>query len=139
MLFQGSQMERKLYDHYPLVFAFMQLIIYWLCDVFFHEFLQPKTPATPKVQNATTKTLFVGNLSFKIERADVYVFFPKCIIKIFCICYLISKLFRENFFKDCGEVVDVRFSSDENGKFKGFGHVEFATAEAAQNVSLCTG
>ena len=45
------------------------------------------------------------------------------------------KLFRENFFQDCGEVVDVRLASDEDGKFKGFGHVEFATAEAAQSVS----
>lgn len=47
------------------------------------------------------------------------------------------KLCRENFFKDCGEVVDVRFSSDEDGRFKGFGHVEFATGEAAQKVSIC--
>jgi len=44
-------------------------------------------------------------------------------------------LFRENFFEGCGEVVDVRLATDEDGKFKGFGHVEFATAEAAQSVS----
>jgi len=43
---------------------------------------------------------------------------------------------RENFFKDCGEVVDVRLATDEDGRFKGFGHVEFATVEAAQNVSF---
>lgn len=47
------------------------------------------------------------------------------------------KLSREGFFKDAGEVVDVRFATDDTGKFKGFGHVEFATAEAAQNVSFC--
>lgn len=42
---------------------------------------------------------------------------------------------RKNFFKDAGEVVDVRFATDrETGDFKGFGHVEFATVEAAQNV-----
>lgn len=45
---------------------------------------------------------------------------------------------RENFFKDCGEVVDVRFATrPEDGSFKGFGHVEFATVEAAQKVSIC--
>jgi len=45
-------------------------------------------------------------------------------------------LCRDNFFKDAGEVVDVRFASDTDGRFKGFGHVEFATAEAAQKVSF---
>ena len=43
---------------------------------------------------------------------------------------------RKEFFKDAGEVVDVRFSYEPDGRFKGFGHVEFATAEAAQKVSL---
>lgn len=42
--------------------------------------------------------------------------------------------FRENFFKDAGEVVDVRFATDHEGNFKGFGHVEFSTAEAALKV-----
>ncbi|NMR87051.1 hypothetical protein HKB06_14790 [Vibrio parahaemolyticus] len=50
-------------------------------------------------------------MPFSVERADV-----------------------EDFFKDAGEVVDVRFATDDTGKFKGFGHVEFATAEAAQNA-----
>lgn len=45
--------------------------------------------------------------------------------KIFC---------RENFFKDAGEVVDVRLATNEEGNFKGYGHVEFATAEAAKKV-----
>ncbi|XP_068666485.1 nucleolin 2-like [Aristolochia californica] len=31
----------------------------------------------------------------------------------------------EEFFKDAGEVVDVRFSIGEDGRFRGFGHVEF--------------
>ena len=43
---------------------------------------------------------------------------------------------RNNFFKDAGEVVDVRFATDAEGNFKGFGHVEFATAEAAQKVDF---
>lgn len=41
---------------------------------------------------------------------------------------------RENFFQDVGEVIDVRFSVDYDGRFKGFGHVEFSTAEAAKKV-----
>ena len=57
---------------------------------------------------------------------------------ILCTIFLILQLSRENFFKDCGEVVDVRLATDDTGRFKGFGHVEFATAEAAQNVSFCT-
>ncbi|KAL1327374.1 hypothetical protein AAHE18_13G297600 [Arachis hypogaea] len=40
----------------------------------------------------------------------------------------------EEFFKDCGEVVDVRFSVDDTGRFKRFRHVEFAIAEAAQSA-----
>ncbi|RYR63124.1 hypothetical protein Ahy_A04g020915 isoform C [Arachis hypogaea] len=40
----------------------------------------------------------------------------------------------EEFFKDCGEVVDVRFSVDDTGRFKRFRHVEFSIAEAAQSA-----
>ncbi|KAJ6413434.1 hypothetical protein OIU84_006268 [Salix udensis] len=72
----------------------------------------PKTPVTPVAsENAGSKTLFVGNLSFQVERADV-----------------------ENFFKEAGEVADVRFALDADQRFKGFGHVEFTTAEAAQKA-----
>lgn len=36
-----------------------------------------------------------------------------------------------------GEVVDVRFAVDrEENHFKGFGHVEFATAEEAKKVRV---
>ncbi|XP_050372047.1 nucleolin 1-like isoform X3 [Argentina anserina] len=69
----------------------------------------PKTPAS--ADTSSSKTLFVGNLSFNIEQSDV-----------------------EAFFKDVGQVVDVRFSSDPDGRFKGFGHVEFATAEEARKA-----
>lgn len=50
--------------------------------------------------------------------------------------YLSNKycLVRENFFKEAGEIAQIRLASDREGKFKGFGHVEFATAEAAQDV-----
>ncbi|XP_013637896.1 PREDICTED: nucleolin 1-like [Brassica oleracea var. oleracea] len=71
---------------------------------------QLKTPSTPATGGS--KTLFVANLSFNVERSDV-----------------------ENFFKDVGDVVDVRFAmSKDDGRFRGFGHVEFATAEQAQKA-----
>ncbi|CAN8288486.1 unnamed protein product [Cochlearia groenlandica] len=70
----------------------------------------PKTPSTPAAGGQ--KTLFAANLSFQIERADV-----------------------ENFFKEAGQVVDVRFAtSRDDGTFRGFGHVEFASAEEAQKA-----
>ena len=43
------------------------------------------------------------------------------------------------FFKNVGQVVDVRLSSDADGNFKGYGHVEFATAEEAQKVDVLIG
>ncbi|KAK1351300.1 hypothetical protein POM88_054487 [Heracleum sosnowskyi] len=73
----------------------------------------PQTPRGPQVVATGTKTLFVGNLSFSIQRADM-----------------------EAFFKDLGEVVDVRFALGGDENFKGFGHVEFATFEAAQAESV---
>lgn len=48
--------------------------------------------------------------------------------------FLLS-LCRSEFFKEAGEVVDVRLAAADDGRFKGFGHVEFATEEAAQKVS----
>lgn len=60
---------------------------------------------------------------------------------ILCTVFLISILSREFLFKNCGEIVDIRLHTDHNGRFKGHGHVEFATTEAAQKVSyiiLCS-
>ncbi|KAM7265355.1 hypothetical protein ACFE04_003038 [Oxalis oulophora] len=72
---------------------------------------ESKTPVAAPAQSGGSKTLFVGNLSYQVEQSDV-----------------------EKFFKSAGEVVDVRFAQDPEGNFKGFGHVEFATAEAAQKA-----
>ncbi|XP_071695585.1 uncharacterized protein [Rutidosis leptorrhynchoides] len=69
----------------------------------------PQTPATG------SKTLFMGNLSFSIEENDVI-----------------------NFFKDAGEVVQVRFAMRDNC-FAGYGHVEFATPDAAQKALKLNG
>ncbi|RVW64679.1 Nucleolin 2 [Vitis vinifera] len=76
----------------------------------------PKKNDTDVEMSTGSKTLFVSNLSFSIQKEDV-----------------------EHFFKDAGEVVDVRFSSDADGRFKGFGHVEFATPEAAQKALKVNG
>ncbi|KAG2305049.1 hypothetical protein Bca52824_033700 [Brassica carinata] len=71
---------------------------------------QPKTPSTPATGGS--KTLFVANLPFQVERSDV-----------------------EEFFKEAGQVVDVRFAmSKDDGRFRGFGHVEFASAGEAQKA-----
>ncbi|CAL5340699.1 unnamed protein product [Camellia sinensis] len=41
---------------------------------------------------------------------------------------------KVDFFKDAGEIVQIRFALDYEGAFKGYGHVEFATVAAAQKV-----
>ncbi|KAL2946254.1 hypothetical protein AAZX31_20G003400 [Glycine max] len=73
----------------------------------------PKMLSTPNERNAGSKTIVTRNLSYSVERADL-----------------------ENLFKPCGEVVDVRLHTDAEGRFRGFGHVEFATAEAAQKSKI---
>ncbi|CAI8605296.1 unnamed protein product [Vicia faba] len=72
---------------------------------------KPKSPATTNETNGASKTIYVRNLSYIVERADM-----------------------EEIFKDCGEIVDVRLHTDRDGNFKGHGHVQFATAEAAQKA-----
>ncbi|WVZ25723.1 hypothetical protein V8G54_004267 [Vigna mungo] len=64
--------------------------------------------ATLKEENASSKTIYVKNLSYRVEKADL-----------------------ENFFKECGEIVEVRLHRDNEGRLKGIGHITFATAEAA--------
>lgn len=49
--------------------------------------------------------------------------------------YIFHVVYSKQFFEEAGEVVDVRLSTFEDGSFKGYGHVEFATAEAAQKVN----
>lgn len=50
---------------------------------------------------------------------------------------MISTFCRVNLLGNCGEIVNVRFGLDRDGRFRGFGHVEFATKEAAEKVSTC--
>ncbi|XP_050904415.1 nucleolin 1 isoform X2 [Lathyrus oleraceus] len=72
---------------------------------------KPKSPVTPNETKGTSKTVYVGNLSYTVERADM-----------------------EKLFKDYGEIVDVRLHTDCQGKFIGHAHVQFATEEAAQKA-----
>ncbi|XP_050904417.1 nucleolin 1 [Lathyrus oleraceus] len=72
---------------------------------------KPKSPVTPNETKGTLKTVYVGNLSYTVERADM-----------------------EKLFKGYGEIVDIRLHTDREGKFKGNGHVQFATEESAQKL-----
>ncbi|CAL5189998.1 unnamed protein product [Lathyrus oleraceus] len=72
---------------------------------------KPKSPVTPNETKGTLKTVYVGNLSYTVERADM-----------------------EKLFKGYGEIVDIRLHTDREGKFKGNGHVQFATEESAQKA-----
>ncbi|URD78782.1 hypothetical protein MUK42_32288 [Musa troglodytarum] len=74
------------------------------------EMKGPKTP-TSQIQTTGSRTIFVGNLSYNVGQDDV-----------------------SEFFKVAGEVVDVRMARADDGSFKGFGHVEFATEEAVQKA-----
>ncbi|KAI3963494.1 hypothetical protein MKW98_022916 [Papaver atlanticum] len=59
-----------------------------------------------------SKTLIAKHLSLSITKSDVI-----------------------KFFKQAGEIIDVRFSSLDNGKFSGHCHIEFATEEGAEKVN----
>ena len=65
------------------------------------------TPGKPNDDNVSS--IFIGNLSWTVEEEHV----REC-------------------FANCGEILSVRFSTDrETGEFRGFGHVDFDTPDAA--------
>ncbi|XP_027913240.1 nucleolin 1-like isoform X2 [Vigna unguiculata] len=72
---------------------------------------QSKMHSTLEAQKATSETIYVANLSYSAEQTDM-----------------------EFLFKECGEIVDIRLHTDDKGLFKGYAHVKFATAEAAQKA-----
>lgn len=57
--------------------------------------MQPKTPSTPKDQSGESKTLFVGNLSFQVEQADVYVKVAFCYVIFILIIFLLDTFYCE--------------------------------------------
>lgn len=56
-------------------------------------------------------TLFVGNVSFNTDQNSI----------------------RE-FFSECGDIKDVRIAMGDDGRPKGFAHIEFESVEAAQKA-----
>ena len=73
--------------------------------------------AVAKPEDGSTKTIFVGNLSWAVDN---------------------DRLSQE--FADCGEVVSARVQLDRNtGKSRGFGYVTFATAEAVDAAIALNG
>ena len=62
-------------------------------------------------------TIFVGNLGFRTEQWAI-----------------------EEFFKGCGTISSVRIAQDENGRSRGFAHVEFSSnAEAVEGMKRAGG
>ena len=55
----------------------------------------------------TEYSIFVGNISYNCTENDL-----------------------KNFFKDCGQIADIRLAKKENGKLKGFAHVDFENKES---------
>jgi len=72
---------------------------------------------TPSNYDGEKHTIFVGNLGFKTTEQSV-----------------------KNFFKDCGNVVDVRIAKDrDTGKSKGFCHVDFDASTAVEKAKAKAG
>lgn len=65
--------------------------------------------------NEDSKTIFVGNLSFKSTSEDL-----------------------KDFFSTCGKVIEARVAANE-GKSKGFGHVEFEDRSGVENALKISG
>lgn len=61
--------------------------------------------------DSKTKTIFVGNLSFNSTEEDI-----------------------KSFFESCGPIVSVRLAMGDNGRAKGFCHIDFETEEAVENA-----
>ncbi|MCL7040211.1 hypothetical protein MKW94_017748 [Papaver nudicaule] len=73
---------------------------------------EPATSFTTPIRNTgATKTLIANNLPPSIDRSAVI-----------------------SFFKQAGDIVDVRLAYFEDGNFRHSGHIEFATEEAAKKA-----
>jgi len=71
----------------------------------------------PDYGSKDERTVFVGNLSYEIQEDNLY-----------------------EFFKDCGEIVAVRWVSDrETNQFKGCGFVEFSETSAVEKAVALNG
>ena len=61
-------------------------------------------------------SIFIGNLSFKTNEDGI-----------------------KNLFEDCGKIIDIRIAKREDGKPRGFAHVDFDSNEALENALGKTG
>ncbi|KAH9571213.1 hypothetical protein CY35_02G082400 [Sphagnum magellanicum] len=81
------------------------------------EDVKTKTPTKVKASGVGgTKTIFVKNIAWSVDEDTI-----------------------SEFFHDVGEVADVRLAKDENGRSKGYGHIEFETEEEAKKAVLKSG
>ncbi|KAK8913664.1 Nucleolin 2 [Platanthera zijinensis] len=71
---------------------------------------QPKAAAN-LIEKSDTKRLFVGNLPSELIKDDLV-----------------------EFFKKAGDVIEVQLAAKEDGSFRGFGHVKFATVADTQRA-----
>lgn len=62
-------------------------------------------------EGGESNTLFVGNLGFKTHEGTI-----------------------RSFFSDCGEISAVRIALNEEGRAKGFAHVQFESPAAAKKA-----
>ena len=72
---------------------------------------RPARSSFPNNDSASTKILYVGNLFFEVTAAELEAEFGRF-----------------------GEIVNSRVVTDPKGQSKGFGYLEFSSAEAAQNA-----
>ena len=71
---------------------------------------QPKFKADTSYQGERFG-LFVGNLSFKSNEQGI-----------------------KNLFEDCGKIIDIRIAKNEQGKMRGFAHVDFDSSESVDKA-----
>ncbi|KAI3914642.1 hypothetical protein MKW92_040830 [Papaver armeniacum] len=76
---------------------------------------------------------------FTSSEKDSAIILVCLLCTFFCLTFSIDKPDVVEFFKQCGPIADIRFSSDEDGRFKGFGHIEFETEEGAQKAVKLNG
>lgn len=85
-------------------------------DVVEEKVEEKKIESSPSQQDGCT-TIFLGNLPWSVDEDMV-----------------------KTAFKDCGEIAAIRWGTDkETGDFKGYGHVEFSTAEACAKALKLNG
>lgn len=134
---------------------FLPLLWQWFISLILMISLQIKTLKKPQASGVAggTKTIFVKNIAWSVDEDImwelvklnlVYLALPICDFLENLLAFLPPNVFlvhfctvvfsSSEFFKDVGEITDVRLAKDENGRSKGYGHIEFVSEEEAQQV-----